>query len=195
MGGQYHDDETGLCYTRFRYFDAEAGRWCSPDPLGFAGGVNAHGFDVAPTRGVDVYGLDCSIQRRLAALTMAAFHRLMNIPGALRARLSAEQIARGNEKGAWLKRMFFGSALEAEVAEMVRDDPALADRLQHNTGKGVDFTDRQGGTYDITTDRLGSIQEHQDRVRTKPDLYTEQPVVVSYPSLDDKTINNTWEGM
>ncbi len=25
--GQYADDETGLCYTRFRYFDAEAGRW------------------------------------------------------------------------------------------------------------------------------------------------------------------------
>jgi RHS repeat-associated protein len=33
--GQCHDDETGLCYVRFRYFDADAGRWCSPDPLGF----------------------------------------------------------------------------------------------------------------------------------------------------------------
>ena len=36
--GQYADEETGLCYVRFRYFDAEAGRWCSPDPLRLLGG-------------------------------------------------------------------------------------------------------------------------------------------------------------
>jgi len=36
--GQYADEETGLCYTRFRYFDAEVGRWCSADVLGIVGG-------------------------------------------------------------------------------------------------------------------------------------------------------------
>lgn len=43
--GQYADDETGLCYTRFRYFDAETGRWCSPDPLGIVGGLNLMSMD------------------------------------------------------------------------------------------------------------------------------------------------------
>lgn len=55
--GQYADDETGLCYTRFRYFDAEVGRWCSPDPLGPKGGLNLMGFDGVPTWTVDPFGL------------------------------------------------------------------------------------------------------------------------------------------
>jgi RHS repeat-associated protein len=55
--GQYADEETGLCYTRFRYFDAEVGRWCSPDPLGLVGGLNLTGFDGTPTNVVDPLGL------------------------------------------------------------------------------------------------------------------------------------------
>ncbi|HHN74823.1 MAG TPA: hypothetical protein ENK10_06290, partial [Acidobacteria bacterium] len=59
--GQYADEETGLCYVRFRYFDAEAGRWCSPDPLGIRADTNLAGFGGAPTLVVDVFGL-CAIQ-------------------------------------------------------------------------------------------------------------------------------------
>ena len=57
--GQYHDEETGLAYTRFRYFDAEAGRWCSPDPLGFWGGKNLQAFDGSPSSDTDPLGLAC----------------------------------------------------------------------------------------------------------------------------------------
>jgi len=63
--GQYHDEETGLSYTRFRYFDAEAGRWCSPDPLGIAGGINLAGFDGAPSIIVDPLGLCPKSKKRL----------------------------------------------------------------------------------------------------------------------------------
>lgn len=55
--GQYADLETGLCYTRFRYFDAEVGRWCSPDPIGVQGGANLYGLNNAPTVVVDPLGL------------------------------------------------------------------------------------------------------------------------------------------
>lgn len=57
--GQYADEETGLCYARFRYFDAEVGRWCSPDPLGIIGGRNAAAFDESPTTAIDPMGLSC----------------------------------------------------------------------------------------------------------------------------------------
>jgi RHS repeat-associated protein len=57
--GQYADEETGLCYTRHRYFDAEVGRWCSPDPLGIRGGRDLHGFNGSPVGAVDPYGLSC----------------------------------------------------------------------------------------------------------------------------------------
>ncbi|KYG08217.1 hypothetical protein BE21_24965 [Sorangium cellulosum] len=55
--GQYEDDETGLCYARYRYFDAETGRWCSPDPLGLQGGNNLFGFDGSPIGDIDPLGL------------------------------------------------------------------------------------------------------------------------------------------
>jgi RHS repeat-associated protein len=43
--GQYTDEETKLCYTRFRYFDAGVGRWCSPDPRRVFGGTNLFGWN------------------------------------------------------------------------------------------------------------------------------------------------------
>jgi len=49
----------GLCYTRFRWFDAHLGRWCSPDPMGLGGGPNLLAFNAAPTAGVDPLGLAC----------------------------------------------------------------------------------------------------------------------------------------
>ncbi|MFO0590462.1 MAG: DUF6531 domain-containing protein [Polyangiaceae bacterium] len=59
--GQYEDLETGLRYTRFRYFDAEFGRWVSPDPLGYFGGANSLAFEAAPTWLVDPLGLACEV--------------------------------------------------------------------------------------------------------------------------------------
>jgi RHS repeat-associated protein len=55
--GQYADDETGLCYTRFRYFDARHGRWLSPDPSGIDGGNNLFAWDGDPVNAVDPLGL------------------------------------------------------------------------------------------------------------------------------------------
>jgi RHS repeat-associated protein len=55
--GQVADEETRLCWTRFRCFDPEVGRWCSPDPLGIAGGGNLFAFDGSPTCEVDALGL------------------------------------------------------------------------------------------------------------------------------------------
>src|SRR5690606_6201453 len=60
--GQYADAETGLCSTRFRYFDGEAGRWLSPDPLGLDGGANLFGFDGTPTVDSDPLGLASFLQ-------------------------------------------------------------------------------------------------------------------------------------
>jgi len=57
--GQYADQETGLCFTLFRYFEAQTGRWLSPDPLGLLGGKNLSGFNGAPTDATDPLGLTC----------------------------------------------------------------------------------------------------------------------------------------
>ena len=51
------DEEAELCWTRFRCFDPETGRWLTPDPLGVAGGANLAGYDGGPTVDVDPMGL------------------------------------------------------------------------------------------------------------------------------------------
>ena len=44
FSSEYHDDETGLGYYNYRYYDVELGRWLSRDPIGEYGGENLCGF-------------------------------------------------------------------------------------------------------------------------------------------------------
>ena len=55
--GQYEDEETGLYYNRFRYYDPEAGRYISQDPIGLEGGLALFGYVTDPLVWIDPYGL------------------------------------------------------------------------------------------------------------------------------------------
>ncbi|EOD3494604.1 RHS repeat-associated core domain-containing protein, partial [Cronobacter malonaticus] len=55
--GQYFDAETGLHYNRFRYYDPDAGRFISQDPIGLAGGINLYQYAPNPLVWVDPLGL------------------------------------------------------------------------------------------------------------------------------------------
>jgi RHS repeat-associated protein len=55
--GQYHDRETGLHYNRFRYYDAELGRYISADPIGLEGGFNEYAYATNPIGWIDPLGL------------------------------------------------------------------------------------------------------------------------------------------
>ena len=56
--GQYWDEETGLHYNTFRYYDPEIGRFISPDPIGVQGGFNLYAYVPNPTGWIDPWGLD-----------------------------------------------------------------------------------------------------------------------------------------
>jgi RHS repeat-associated protein len=56
--GQYVDEETGLAYNRFRYYDCESGGYISQDPIGLAGGnPTLYGYVHDSNSWVDVFGL------------------------------------------------------------------------------------------------------------------------------------------
>jgi len=55
--GQYFDEETGLHYNRFRYYDPEVGRFVSQDPIGLFGGDNLYQYAPNPVEWVDPLGL------------------------------------------------------------------------------------------------------------------------------------------
>ncbi|EGT0674017.1 hypothetical protein JAF85_004838 [Citrobacter werkmanii] len=57
FAGQYADDESGLHYNRFRYYDAETGQYVSPDPIGLRGGINPYSYVKNPLMWIDPLGL------------------------------------------------------------------------------------------------------------------------------------------
>jgi RHS repeat-associated protein len=69
--GQYEDEETGLYYNRFRYYDPEAGRYVGQDPIGLAGGSALYRYVFDPVFWADPLGLlPCDkLTRQTRALT------------------------------------------------------------------------------------------------------------------------------
>jgi RHS repeat-associated protein len=57
--GQYADEDTGLYYNRFRYYDAERGDYVSQDPIRLAGGNALYGYVPDPFAWIDPLGLSC----------------------------------------------------------------------------------------------------------------------------------------
>lgn len=55
--GQYEDQETGLYYNRFRYYDPSTTSYISPDPTGLSGGLHQYAYIPDPLVEDDVFGL------------------------------------------------------------------------------------------------------------------------------------------
>ena len=56
--GQYYDQETGLHYNYFRYYNPQTGRYITPDPIGLNGGINLFSYvEGNPVNWVDLLGL------------------------------------------------------------------------------------------------------------------------------------------
>ncbi|RLB63946.1 MAG: hypothetical protein DRI90_05745 [Deltaproteobacteria bacterium] len=178
--GQYHDEETGLCYTRHRYFDAETGRWCSPDPLGLAGGRNLAAFDGAPGSDVDPLGLACPAAQAKAqqgnedypgvddwknVIIPKGTRLVMGEPGAAGFFTTPDAVA---SVGAGRRAVFEGLQVKRHethgyrsrmgVYEFIADTPAATSTTSANTGHGA------GGLpqfyvpdWQTNTARLGEI--------------------------------------
>ena len=55
--GQYEDEESGLHYNRYRYYDPETGQYLCADPIGLRGGFNLYQYASNPLSWIDPLGL------------------------------------------------------------------------------------------------------------------------------------------
>ena len=62
--GQHFDEETGLHYNRFRYYDPDMGMFTSRDPIGLMGGDNVFSYAPNPIGWVDPLGVGYQRDRR-----------------------------------------------------------------------------------------------------------------------------------
>ena len=67
--GQYEDEETGLYYNRFRYYDPRIGNYISQDPIRLAGGnPTLYGYVEDCNKFFDLFGLDCKANKKQGTL-------------------------------------------------------------------------------------------------------------------------------
>ncbi|MBF0827063.1 RHS repeat domain-containing protein, partial [Muribacter muris] len=57
FAGQWLDQESGLAYNRFRYYDPETGNYLCLDPIGLNGGETPYSYVHNPWDWVDLFGL------------------------------------------------------------------------------------------------------------------------------------------
>ena len=56
--GQYYDEETGLHYNRYRYYEPYSGRYISKDPIGLFGSLNTSSYVTDTNTQIDPLGLN-----------------------------------------------------------------------------------------------------------------------------------------
>jgi hypothetical protein len=93
------------------------------------------------------------------------------------------------ERNPWLKRVFFGTAMERELDNRVAEDPLLRRYgVRGLSGSGPDYQSKGGMTFELTTDNPSTVAEHAGR----PNAATH---IVTYPALTkDQAFGNKGTG-
>ncbi|MEX6664250.1 RHS repeat-associated core domain-containing protein [Pseudomonas sp. W2-17] len=128
--GQYFDDETGLHYNTFRYYDAEVGRFITQDPIGIGGGVNLYRYATNPIAWIDPKGL--------ASLFELGTYGELNGPTHIGDGLQAHEL---------LRHEYLVQQNLAEKGSRLAGNPSIALDLDHHTRGPLKDTRGVGGTH------------------------------------------------
>ena len=138
--GQQFDEETGLHYNRFRYYDPVVGRFVSHDPIGLVGSTNLFEYTINPSNWIDPYGLSQTCPPKKEVIIEAgSFEQARNIAlmkmGSIDPSSRLPQIGRlGAGKG---RRTGFTGTGNGEFKRLRLDyDPDKGPHITVEVGKG-----------------------------------------------------------
>ena len=78
FAGQYYDEESGLTYNRFRYYDPETACYLNSDPIGLEGGSTPYFYVQNPLDWVDLFGL-AGCKPKISVEQYQAYKKLRNL--------------------------------------------------------------------------------------------------------------------
>ncbi len=172
LQGQYFDEETGLSYNRYRYYDPKLGQFIGQDPLTLQAGENLYEFAPSAVNWMDALGLSCdevldsramiNLQRRLASMVNQVRDDLLNNPRLLQRQLRPREIDAIVDEP-WRMRLFFGTALQRRVTELARGDSVLSVLRPTSGNAAQDYFGPGGLGYEITGGSKSSIFSHSQR--------------------------------
>ena len=101
--GREFDAESGLVYSRARYYDAATGRFLEKDPIGFSGGdINLYNYAFnSPLLYTDPYGLEVQVCRQPALGFLPVHHQWIKTDTLERGMGGTRGNVAGNESGDW----------------------------------------------------------------------------------------------
>ncbi|MEE1798153.1 DUF6531 domain-containing protein [Streptomyces sp. JV176] len=138
--GQYFDAETGLHYNINRYYDADLGRYVSPDPLGLAPAANHYAYVPNPFTMADPLGLaGCEADPTWGG----------------RVTLTQDEHGRPSEMNATITRDMLDEGTDARQSLL---PPGFLGGA-HNQARGHMLANRLGGSGD-TLDNLFAITQN-----------------------------------
>jgi RHS repeat-associated protein len=122
LQGQQHDEETGLCYNRHRYFEPRIGAFVSKDPIGPVNGESFFAYAPNVLRWIDPVGLTCqrlsgnaTVDRVAREIDAAALHASRMLDRGLTGNTPwgsfYQRLARHNP-GHWMLPMARGNAVQ-----------------------------------------------------------------------------------
>ena len=173
--GQYEDQETGLYYNRFRYYDPQTGSYISQDPIGLGGGNKLYGYVKNPMILIDPSGLNCETTSKLQQHANDAKSEAVLSPkqeasierSNARAREATDPKFKAYHEmqAAKKERLYRGTQIDTRFKAKVDADPDLAHLSTTPRGKvGPDVYDPKANKYwDLTTEKDWNKGTHQGK--------------------------------
>ncbi|ANH81768.1 hypothetical protein A8C56_12945 [Niabella ginsenosidivorans] len=153
--GQYVDEDTGLAYNRFRYYDNESGNYISQDPIGLGGGNKFYAYVHDVNSWTDSLGLD-PIKNK--------------VDGDAREKIAREQLQKEHPNAKIVKERYLRDANGKSVKDSLTGERRRIDLVVIEDGKVTKVVEVTSHTADKTAQR-----EKEMRIRNEGGTYIREP--------------------